>query len=330
MDTSLTDETAGLHDSLIRQFALEQIVAQGWVARLQSHANACASCLLEQCHLLGCDQIGPHIAKERQTDLLGKPLGQLPQPILVDNEQIIKKNHKLHRVALAHRFDFFDHFVHAHLAEALGLAPVNLGQGMVETVGAIVGTTPTGDKVLDTALPSKPVHCKEEIPIGKRQDIQIVFGRADGVALHIAIVLEPPILNGSQGTIGLYRFHQVEDGPLPFAHTDPIYTWLLDKLGEIGWMRSTKDRYHIHCILDLQVQVAVVGLRSGVDAIAHNTRQPLACHSYWIFLAGYGQPYLVTSLPQHAGQVQQAQGFVIYLFLHEKHAHRSIPILNVQ
>ena len=323
LDARLAQQAAGLDDLLIREVALQDLVAHSWIARLQAHADTGASGLFQQRDLFWRHEIGPHIAEKRQAHLPRELGRQLAQPVGIDDEQIVEKDDELHGVAFLDPPDLLDDAVHAHLAQPLALAPVEACQGVVEAVGAIIGAAPAGDEMLDPALARECVLFEQQVAVGKGEPVQVVLQVPCWILLDVTVLLEPPIGYAAQRTAFLQGLHQVQDGLLALAPTDGIHPRLFDELGKVGRVRPAKDRHDIHRFLDPQVQVAVKGLRAGIDAIADHIRLPIAGHGDGVLVGGDSQAHLMAGLAEHAGQIEQAQRLVINLLFDKQHAHDS-------
>jgi hypothetical protein len=74
-------------------------------------------------------------------------------------------------------------------------------------------------------------------------------------------------------------------------------------------------------LLDASVQLEVISLGVGDDAVAHNARPELFGHGHRVLMGSHGQGHLVARGLEGTGEVQDALELVIYLLGDEKHTH---------
>jgi len=87
----------------------------------------------------------------------------------------------------------------------------------------------------------------------------------------------------------------------------------------------TEDGKDIYLLLDAPVQLEVISLGAGDDAIAHNARPELDGHGHRVLVGFHGQGHLVAGGLEGTGEVHDALGLVIYLLGDKKHAHLISP-----
>ncbi len=90
-------------------------------------------------------------------------------------------------------------------------------------------------------------------------------------------------------------------------------------------MGATEGGKDVHFLLDASVQLEVISLGAGDDAVAHNARPELLGHGHRVLVGSHGQGHLVASGLEGTGEVHDALGLVIYLLGDEKHAHVISP-----
>ena len=230
---------------------------------------------------------------------------------------------------VAHPADVLEDIVHALLAEALALAAIDLAQGVVEAVGAVVRTAAPGEKVFDFAPGGDEIPFVDQRPVGKRQAVQVLDVGADGVGdnaarMPVAVAAEGPVVQFEHGgaTAIAQGIHQVHQRGLALTAADAVHALLLDHFGEEGRVRPTehgKDAGQLG--FDPPVDVQVVALRAGDDRISNHVGLHVAGDRHRVVVGSHGKFHLVSRCLEGTGQVHNALGLVVDLLSDKQDTH---------
>lgn len=111
---------------------------------------------------------------------------------------------------------------------------------MVETVGAIVGTSPAGEKMFDAAM-LVGIVLEKRCPVGTRQPVEILNQWPHGVAVDLPVFFYPEV--GDIGIIAafLYSIQQFDHRVVAFAPADDIHLFPVDDFREKRGVLSAKN-----------------------------------------------------------------------------------------
>ena len=112
-----------VEDFLAAHVAVQDGVAQAIVARFDAKTDRHAASVPEQGHLLFSHQVGPHLAPKWHRGSISRDLGfvarhELVQPLVLQDERVVHKEHKAHIVLGGNFFELADHIAGTAAAEA--------------------------------------------------------------------------------------------------------------------------------------------------------------------------------------------------------------------
>jgi len=84
-------------------------------------------------------------------------------------------------------------------------------------------------------------------------------------------------------------------------------------------MGTTEHTEGRHDGTDAQVEVEIVALRTGDDAVGQHIGPECLCHSQGIVKGGDGERYLVPGGLEHAGELHDALRLVVHLIENEEY-----------
>lgn len=166
---------------LVSPRPFKDLSSDSLIRGLHADASAPQVCFGQELRIFLSDEIGYEVASEGQVDPLLVERGEFFQPAFLEAEDVIMELDEFKFLVAHNLFDFSNDVFRRPASDLLPATSKVVDHLVIETIGTMKGATAAGDKHLHWELLHVGVSFVEELPLGKRKYIQVIFQKPEGI-----------------------------------------------------------------------------------------------------------------------------------------------------